>query len=349
LGVAGGAGKVRFVPAALRAIHRFSSGIPRLINLVCDRALLAGFVLGKREIDRKIISRAIGELDAVHKNSKPRGWWTSWKFRGAFAAFALAGLALAFRPEAQRLLPWSNSDASEVAEVTEEPNAADPVPNPEEEDLASVSSEEFELRLRTLSRELSRRGSAAAVLERWGVELGGGLAALSPEESLRSIAGRLGLDATRLQTHFEQIRRINLPVVLELFHTVRNDTCFAALIGLDGEAAVLAFGPDDTLRVPLKILEQFWVHRAHVFWKDFEELGNAGLADTRVQVWVKESLQELGYLPAEAEPTDDAVEAGLTRFQSSSYLAADGVVGPQTRMALYSARGRYSVPRLNEP
>jgi general secretion pathway protein A len=349
LGVAGGAGKVLFAPAALRAIHRFSSGTPRLINLVCDRALLAGFVLGKREIDRKIVKRAIGELDAVHKNSKPKGWWASWKFRGAFAAFVLAALALAFQPEAQHLLPWPSSEVTEVTKASKEPVAVEPASNPEEEDLAGVSSEEFELRLRTLSRELSRRGSAAAVLGRWGTELGGGLAAFSPEESLRAMAGRLGLEATQLRTHLDQIRRINLPVVLELFHTVRNDTCFAALVGLDDKAAVLAFGPDDTLRVPLETLEQFWVHRAHVFWKDFEELSGSGLRDTRAQAWVKENLQELGYLAGEVEPTDDAIDAGLTRFQSSAYLAADGVVGPQTRMALYSLSGRYPVPRLNEP
>src|SRR5437016_9160164 len=43
LTVAGGAGHVRFVSKAVQKIHRLSGGIPRLINLICDRALLAGF------------------------------------------------------------------------------------------------------------------------------------------------------------------------------------------------------------------------------------------------------------------------------------------------------------------
>jgi hypothetical protein len=180
------------------------------------------------------------------------------------------------------------------------------------------------------------------------VQAGSGLVAFSPDDSLQAIARRSGLVLTQLRSHFEQIRRLNLPVLMELFHTTRSDTCFAALVHLDEDVAVVAFGPNDTLRVRLATLEQFWAHRAFVFWKDFEELGDAGMKDSRVQSWVETGLRELGYFSGDVELTEDAVNAGLTRFQGSTYLSADGVLGPRTAMALYSLAGQYSVPRLNE-
>ncbi|PYQ45574.1 MAG: hypothetical protein DMF77_03780 [Acidobacteria bacterium] len=65
LAVAGGEGKASFTAEALTAVHRASEGIPRLINLVCDRALLAGYVAGAREIDAAMVRRAAGEVLAA--------------------------------------------------------------------------------------------------------------------------------------------------------------------------------------------------------------------------------------------------------------------------------------------
>jgi general secretion pathway protein A len=64
LSVAGGSGKLAFTPAAIAVVHRFSRGIPRLVNLVCDRALLAGYVHATRTIDRGLARAAARELRA---------------------------------------------------------------------------------------------------------------------------------------------------------------------------------------------------------------------------------------------------------------------------------------------
>src|SRR3989454_6820642 len=52
---------VHFTPAALRLIYRFSHGIPRLINVLCHRALLIGFTHEAREIGWEITRQAIQE------------------------------------------------------------------------------------------------------------------------------------------------------------------------------------------------------------------------------------------------------------------------------------------------
>lgn len=67
LAVGGGAGKVTFTPRALAAVHGLSGGIPRLINLICDRALLAGYVRGTRVIEAEMVRQAAAETVGVGK------------------------------------------------------------------------------------------------------------------------------------------------------------------------------------------------------------------------------------------------------------------------------------------
>ncbi len=63
LRVAGGNGRPTFTPWAIRTIHRYSRGVPRLINAVCDKALLYGFVNGTDQMTGRSIRQAIRELE----------------------------------------------------------------------------------------------------------------------------------------------------------------------------------------------------------------------------------------------------------------------------------------------
>jgi general secretion pathway protein A len=67
LHVSGGRGAPFFTMPAIWRIHRYSGGIPRLVNAVCDKALLAGYVEQRDRIDWSTIGRAIRELEGnVH-------------------------------------------------------------------------------------------------------------------------------------------------------------------------------------------------------------------------------------------------------------------------------------------
>jgi general secretion pathway protein A len=63
LHVSGGNGNPCFTKAALWRVHRYSQGVPRLVNAVCDKALLAGFVHQRDQIDFRIIGQAVRELE----------------------------------------------------------------------------------------------------------------------------------------------------------------------------------------------------------------------------------------------------------------------------------------------
>ncbi|HEY4130053.1 MAG TPA: AAA family ATPase [Gemmatimonadaceae bacterium] len=95
LNVAGARGQIRFTPKAVNAIYRASHGVPRLINLICDRALLAGYASQTRDIGpehvRKAVAALRGEDADVEANvtATPERHW-SWK--PAIAAAIVVGL-----------------------------------------------------------------------------------------------------------------------------------------------------------------------------------------------------------------------------------------------------------------
>jgi type II secretory pathway predicted ATPase ExeA/tetratricopeptide (TPR) repeat protein len=60
-----GAGANLFTPKSVDAIYKFSKGYPRLINKICDRALLTGFVKEKKRIDVSIIRECVREISLI--------------------------------------------------------------------------------------------------------------------------------------------------------------------------------------------------------------------------------------------------------------------------------------------
>ena len=63
LTIAGGSAAVTFAPRALDRLHRLSAGIPRLINLICDRALLAAFSVRENRITPDMVTHAAESLE----------------------------------------------------------------------------------------------------------------------------------------------------------------------------------------------------------------------------------------------------------------------------------------------
>lgn len=108
LNVAGSQGRIRFTGSALGLLHRESRGVPRLINLICDRALLAGFVARSQQIGRLHVRKGIRALRGNPAQTmlppspgSRRGHW-----RRTVATLAVAaGLVLGYLIWATGVLP----------------------------------------------------------------------------------------------------------------------------------------------------------------------------------------------------------------------------------------------------
>jgi general secretion pathway protein A len=314
LAVAGGEGKVSFTPAALDLVYRASGGVPRLVNLVCDRALLAGYVQGKRQIVEDMVRQAAVEVHP-RSNSRRLGW-PLWAAAGALALMAAFAFGFAARRPAARADSPAEAVAPPAAVAAAPAITTAPAPAPSRAATAAVpATGELEPLLLSLERSASFAGALDQVQALWG-----------PQR----------LERTALRTHMEQVRRLNLPVVLEMFHPARRDTCYLALLRIEGGTAVVSAGAGSA-RVPLAELDRLWTRQALFMWRDFDAL-NAAADPARAAEWARVRLEGLGYRGPD-------LPQAVARFQHDADLASDGVVGARTLMTLYSL-GPYPRPRL---
>jgi general secretion pathway protein A len=298
--VAGGEGKVSFTAAALAAVHQKSGGIPRLVNLICDRALLGGYVAGTRIIDAPLVRQAAAETAGPPARSRPR---TQILLAAAVTVAAIGSAAA-----------WRGRLGAETA-------AAAPAPAPAVTTPATV-----------LAPPPSALAPVVATLPRsasYDAALG----------EVRALWGGDALERTVLRTHMDQVRRLDLPAVLEMFHPGRSDTCYLALLRIEGDHAIVSTGSGAPLRVPLVEVDRLWTRQAVFLWKDFDALSGGG-DPGRTAAWARDNLSRLGYLRG-----DPDLAGAVARFQRDAELAADGVIGARTLMSLYS-RAQYPRPRL---
>ena len=90
LTIAGGGAAVAFTAKALQQVHRWSAGIPRLINLICDRALLAAFSVRASRVTPEMVRHAAASLDVQTPQQVRCGWFR----RRASLVAAAAGVLL---------------------------------------------------------------------------------------------------------------------------------------------------------------------------------------------------------------------------------------------------------------
>jgi general secretion pathway protein A len=93
--IAGGSAVVSFQPKALDVVHRRSDGIPRLVNLLCDRALLAAYSARANKITVDMVDKAAESLELGAPRSSLFGWFRKRASVVVTAAGATVSLAVA--------------------------------------------------------------------------------------------------------------------------------------------------------------------------------------------------------------------------------------------------------------
>jgi general secretion pathway protein A len=374
LRIASGVDRPLFDPAALRVVHKLSGGVPRVINILCDRALLSGYAEGVKEIGPAAISRAAREMHGGEPPASARRRWGPPPWVGgsvAVAALAFA-IGLGFAPAILSRAPQPESSAPDSSPAAEPRAAVQPValgdalvataaaaspPSVDSAPPAALVSASIAVSTppRNLAGLLSEAGSDSAtaaaldaVLVAWG-------------EPPRVLGG---IDLPEALLVLEEAGFTVLPMVdasLDVLHDLGYPTLLrfpspdgrgpvALLVALDdGTATLEGVTPGTSVVVPRAQLEGGWDGEAFVVWREFESLPDtlsAGDSGPGV-AWLQDALSELGFLSRDRTGRFDLqTTAAVLAFQQSHALEADGAVGPRTKMALYAALRRYGVPRL---
>jgi general secretion pathway protein A len=353
LRVAGYSGTELFDIRAIRAIYHYSRGYPRLINVLCDRALLVGYTQDCRRITVGLIRQAIREL---RRTTQMPATKPLVKGLAVLLVVGLLGFG-AYLLHGNRQLAVMPSDSVAREPQPTSSRAPDSPPEPAVEPAVEPAAATSWADLTRARRQLagipwqqSLVESSRAVFTQWAIPASE-LPPIADARQFRQAGAEFGLDVLFYTGEFSGLLDIDLPVLLELYLPGEAEPRYLALLRVSGTTATVSPGLAGDGRLPLTLLQGLWSGRALVPWKNHADLGyvsQSGLENQDVRT-LQELLQRAGYYAAALSGVyDQATLDSVTRFQSDRGLVQDGRVGPQTLIHIYQAAGRFQQPGLGE-
>ncbi|HZW59902.1 MAG TPA: AAA family ATPase [Woeseiaceae bacterium] len=334
-----------FDAAAKRAVYRVSGGIPRIMNVVCDRALLGAYSRGTRQVTRAIVLRAAREVSG---DTTSRTLKLALVAAAAVAAAVIgAGLWMSLdpspgpgpadgRPVVSRPLALSTAPAEDGAGGTGPVQPAVPAT------AAAVSPALGELLLRDPPAS-DVESAMQTLLGLWGIDYdpaAGTGCAQAAAAGLRCLFQRGSLAV---------IRRLNRPAMLTLTDSA-GDNHSPVLTAIDGDTVELVFG-STSLHVPERQLADLWFGQYVLLWRPPPGAAGAIRPGSRGENvrWLRQSLATLDGIDADDE-SPDYFDAGLERrlmaFQRRHRLQVDGLAGQQTLILINSLLADDGTPLL---
>jgi len=325
-----GAQRQLFPETLMGRVYRLSGGVPRVINLLCDRALLGTYVQEKERVDRATLAQAALE---VFPNAPRRSLMLPLLFILIFVlggALATTLYRLELRETGTATVPASMAKPAVQAVATNPAKAPAKAAEPLPETLDWPATE---------PRARSEQIAYAALFRAWGADY-------EWADACRQAEG-LGLRCRSARAGLDELRQLNRPAAL-LMHDDQGEF-HASLIALDDKTATFVIGAE-IRKVALGALAAQWTGQYTLFWRlppDAREIIRKGERGPAVQWLINQLAQAQGQVAdtSKAPVFDDVVERQVKQFQLAQGLIPDGMVGPQTVMRL-AAVGDRTAPEL---
>jgi general secretion pathway protein A len=334
---------------ALEEIYRLAGGVPRVINVICDRALLGGYSLDRHRITAPLVRNAASEV--FGKRFTPP--WLPWAGTAAVALVLTVGSFALWR-----LQPWrwaraaavTPAHAARVAALSAPPatsqratapgaaattTGATPAAPPAAEPLSTL--------LARHSSETTTDAAFTTLFGLWGLHY-----AMDGTDPCTQ-ATQHGLACLTERGSLGQLRLYNRPAILMLTDTT-GGSHEVVLTGLDGEDASIDLGKS-THEVGDGELSSYWMGDYVMLWRPQAapvQTLSVGMRGAGV-LWLRRSLEKLAGVsaPGPASNVYDASLASLVRqFQRNHRLTVDGIAGIRTQIALGGALASPGSPLL---
>ena len=338
-----------FTRKAVNVLQKYSGGIPRLINLLCERSLMAGYAQSRVPIGHHMVRQAAAEVLGEEEPTQNRYLWPTATAAALCVAFGVSYWL--FTDKSVNTMPASNLVSESVPTNVASLNAqtlggegvADKSVKPTNQPSGQTSIPDPNQRLLNEAINQSRNidTAFAGLFSVWGKVPYKGLTACQS-------AVEQGLACYQQQGNWMSLTRLNYPAVVYLVDDKQQDF-YGAVLAVEGEQLLMQLGE-----------QQLWVDRAwfnqhfsgtfEILWQapnlpmmDISQKSSPGQLQ-----WLENALAHVnGRSPRRVNQFDVQLENDLKTFQSQHGLKADGIAGNQTlvRLNLYlSQQG----PRLTD-
>jgi general secretion pathway protein A len=325
-----------FTKQAVRAAHRLARGIPRLLNTICDRALLGAYATGQTRVKEAVVRRAAKEVLGAHRSRH----WVIATSAAVLLVIVGSTIALVTTGGLRSLRAWAFSRAERPIS----PPAARPVltpvvdqRKPAEPTLATILSDP--------SLTADRASAFVNLYALWGLDAKGVNADRGCE-----IGRAAGLRCLYRTGTWTVLRRLNLPAILELT-AAEGRKYHVVLAGLDGDRATLELG-ELRITLPTAEVERFWDGPFTMLWKS-PLTGPVPLQPGtwgRDVAWLRQRLGALDGQPMTARANqlyDDELRRRVAVFQQGEALLPDGIAGEETLVRLVATAPGANGPSLS--
>jgi general secretion pathway protein A len=362
ISVSGGGHASLFTTSSIRAIYGYSKGIPRIINNICDRALLGAYSRGHQRVNTGVVRKAAEEV-------LPQSRRRTRYLRPALLLSTTIALSLLIGVVAGGFLQWPQSsahietsaaDTGKIVEKKEhQPHNQEQPATTQEPEKRSKAEMQAATAPETDARAEEHNANFAELIT-------------NPDHTLKATFGDLfsqwqlpdaavvkhdctgaeesGLRCLALHGTWQQMVDFNRPAILE-FDLAGNTKRYTTLVAVNGDHVTLQFG-GKRYQVPREQVAPFWHGNYMVLWKPPEPNVTylaPGMRSPWVE-WVREQLTPAGepmQSGAGARYYDARLKQRVTAFQRARRLLPDGVVGPRTFIHLNNKAGTAGVPRLD--
>ncbi|WP_018624104.1 ExeA family protein [Kangiella aquimarina] len=353
-----------FKGKAIKLIHKASGGIPRLINVISDRAMLGAFAENLHHVDVRTVNKAVSEVlgektDMAENGSLVNHWkWavptllvgltlgvTAWSF-GLFND--AVGTSSEQQPEHIAQL----ADSSQAASINEQTTK---VGETDESSIKTndVAGENVRENISKTPSELAeefwgeqswdRSGAIASqnLLALWGVSY---LPFQSPDAC--SFAANYGLGCDQGMTDWKFLSQLNRPANLK-FTTAQGGDFWGTLIEIQDQSVVMQFGENQVM-IERKKINPMWTGEYRLFWKKpagFRDPVGIGSRGAEI-IWLTNFIEMSEGITIEPDNVfSEQVADWLALFQMEHGLISDGILGKHSIMMINNL-AEPSIPKL---
>lgn len=346
-----------FTAEAIEEISLFSAGIPRIINVACENALLLAAAKKTFQIDKEIARKAISKTKGIeilkpHKTTKGFYFFSILILTSILLLSAAKIFFKISEPDEQRV-PRPPADVFSMIVKYGNLSNQGALGETAQYELASLDEQEYKISqivfasLKILKMWQYKR---ALLEELWQLYQN------RKDIDFYTISKNTGFKIVQLKTSPEMIRKLNMPLILKLFEEGQAVN-YGVVTGFNEQGVIIKKLGEELKQYSLQNLKKIWFGDTIIFCRNIvfteEILFKGKAANKKEMLFLQKMLLKAGFLTQKYVELngifDSLTEKGVKHFQKEYGLFPDGMLTKEAKILLYRIAQGEKIPEIYLP